>query len=301
MKIFVTGATGFIGSRIVPYLLERNYEVSVAVRNNSDLNALSGSLDKIHLVTLDKHTTTESLAESLYKIKPDVTVHLASLYVSEHTVGQVESLVRANVLFGAQLLEAMDVVGCKKLVNIGTSWQYYNDSEYEPVNLYAATKQAFLDVAMYYIKARGLGVIDLKLFDTYGVNDSRNKLIPFLIDNLNTSKEIALSAGEQKINIVYIDDVLRCIEMAVARLNEKELSYEEYAVGGDDIYSLKELVGIIENTSKKTLNIKWGERPYRNREVIVPWSAGKRLPGWEPEICLKGGIDMLLGLSGKNL
>jgi nucleoside-diphosphate-sugar epimerase len=295
MKILVTGATGFIGGRIVPYLLERNYEVSITVRSNSDVDNLGDHLKNVDIVTLEENFTTIGLVKSLDKIKPDVVVHLASLYISEHKLDQVESLINSNVLFGVQLLEAMDFIGCKKLVNIGTSWQYYNGAEYEPVNLYAATKQAFIDIAQYYIKARGLQVIDLKLFDTYGVNDNRKKIIPFLIENLDANETIALSAGDQKINIVYVDDVLSCIEMAVSHLYSKVVLYEEYAVGSSEVLSLKELVRLIENISKKSLSIKWGGKEYRDREVMVPWNNGERLPGWEPKISLKEGLKKLLG------
>jgi len=295
-KILVTGATGFVGSRLVPRLLNDGFDVSVVVREGSDVAYLDKCLDNIKRVQIKANTTGVDLSRMLLSIKPDVVVHLASLYISEHETTDIESLINANVLFGCQLLEAMDGCDCKRLVNIGTSWQHFNNADYEPVNLYAATKQAFLDIATYYNKAREFKIIDLKLFDTYGPGDLRKKLIPFLIGQLGKNEEIALSPGNQHINISHIDDVLNCIEKAIYRLLGESLSsIEEYAIDSDEIMSLKELVLLIERVSGKSLSaVNWGARDYRAREVMTPWNKTRRLPGWKPEISLEDGLKQLL-------
>ncbi|HED39317.1 MAG TPA: NAD(P)-dependent oxidoreductase [Chromatiales bacterium] len=300
-KILVTGATGYVGRNFVFYLLEKGYEVYITVRDSSNTDLFEYVKDKIHLVYIGPKVTADSLSEDICRIKPDVVVHLASLYITEHNSSDIESIVDANILFGTQLLEAMDRCGCNKLVNVGTSWQHYNNADYEPVNLYAATKQAFLDVIKFYNKSKGIQVIDLKFFDTYGPDDNRKKIIPFLIDSVDNMQELLLSPGDQKINIVHIDDVMACLELSILRLKNEVLSdVEEYAVGADEVVTLKELIGLLEALLSRKFNIRWGGRPYRDREVMVPWNKGLRLPGWSPNVSLEEGLSkVLMKASGK--
>ena len=79
-------------------------------------------------------------------------IHLASLYLASHRPDQVADLVNANILLGTSLLEAAKLAGVRWFLNTGTIWQNYQSpecsDEYHPVNLYAATKQAFITMAM---------------------------------------------------------------------------------------------------------------------------------------------------------
>lgn len=115
-------------------------------------------------------------------INPDIVIHIASLTSVTHDYSTIENLLRSNIEFPTKLLEAMEVAGVKKFINTGTTWQNYNSADYEPVNLYAATKQAFEDILKYYIFAKGFSSITLRLFDTYGPNDTRKNLYHYLID-----------------------------------------------------------------------------------------------------------------------
>lgn len=299
-KVLVTGASGFVGSRLVLRLIKQGYDVAITLRPGSTLSELGVPEELLYKIDVDNSTTAVALADKLRDFKPDAVVHLASLYISEHEPHQIESLVLSNVLFGTQLLEAMAQAGCPRLVNIGTSWQYYESDSYRPVNLYAATKQAFIDVAKYYLDARGLRVIDLKLYDTYGENDRRKKLVPYLVDNLGSSSVLSLSEGRQLINIVHIDDVVNCLVIALERmLNDKVNGYEEYQVSAEETLTLRELVELLEDVSHQTLDIAWGARPYRDREVMQPWRGGSLLPGWQQEITLREGLLRVVSASRK--
>jgi hypothetical protein len=142
-----------------------------------------------------------------------------------------------------------------------------------PVNLYAATKQAFEDILSYYVDAHGLKVMTLALFDTYGPGDPRQKLVSLLWKTALSGQELAMSPGEQLIDIVYIDDVLDAFVVAADLLMEQSEGHLRYGISSGQPIRLIDLAKIFEEASGLTLPISWGGRPYRPREVMKPWSA----------------------------
>ena len=289
----VTGATGFVGSHLVRRLVKNEWNVNVIVRPSSNLDQLLETRDAaiVHL----HDGTMDGVNEILEQTQPDVVFHLASLVGSEHQSADVEPLILSNVLFGTQLAEAMVNTGCPCMVNVGTFWQHYRGESYDPVNLYAATKQAFEDILQYYIQAKGLNVITLKLFDTYGPDDPRPKLFHFLKSLEDRGVPLDMSPGEQLVDFVFIDDVVEAFMLAAERLRTESFAgYERYVVSSGQPIRLKDLVELFSKITDKTIKVNWGGRAYREREVMVPWNAGRTLPGWSVKIHLEDGIKKLL-------
>ncbi len=288
----VTGATGFVGSHLVRRLIKDEWETHIITRSSSSLKLLEDIRDK---VVVHRHNgTTNSMINIIKEAKPEIVFHLASLFLAQHTPDDIERIVQSNLLFGTQLVEAMTLQGVKKLVNTGTSWQHFQNEQYNPVCLYAATKQAFEDMLKFYVETWELNVITLKLFDTYGPDDPRPKLFTLLKKVAEKQTELDMSPGEQVIDLVYIDDVIEGYLLASKRLmNGKVLNMEEYAISSGNPVSLRELVAIYGQTIEKPLPIKWGSKSYRTREVMIPWNKGKKIPGWKPKIGLIEGIKKM--------
>lgn len=277
----VTGATGFIGGHLVSRLVRDGWQVHIVSRAASRLpnaQALSHVRNHVH------DGTTEEMIRLVGDAQPSVVFHLASLFLSQHESDDVERLIVSNVLFGNQLLEAMKVHGVSRLINTGTSWQHYKSDEYNPVNLYAATKQAFQDLLAYYIDAGKLKAITLKLCDTYGSNDPRPKLFNLIVQRGVDEPPLELSPGDQYIDIVHVSDVVQAYIVAANRFLTGDVTgHEIYSVTSGKPIKLKDLVEKIQ----QWLGIKggaiWGAREYREREVMNPW-VGPTLPGWKPVV-----------------
>lgn len=292
-KALITGAAGFIGSHVARYLVAEGWSVHLIVRPASDLGILHEARERV--VSHVHDGTTTGLQRIVEQAQPDVVFHLASLFLSQHRPEEVEPLVRSNILFGTQLAEAMAGSGCGRLINTGTSWQHFENSLSSPVNLYAATKQAFEAVLQYYVEACSLSVVTLKLFDTYGPRDPRPKLFTLLRKVAMESEPLAMSLGEQLIDLVYIDDVVAAFVLAAERLLAGEAQgHERYAVSSGAPLPLRNLVELYGRIVGRELPIRWGERPYRPREVMVPWNTGVSLPGWEPRVGLAEGLRRMV-------
>lgn len=280
----VTGATGFIGSHLVRQLAADGWQVHTIVRK-------AGSGEHEHLYD----GGMDSLLRCLNTVKPDVVFHLASLFLSQHTTADVDNLIHSNVVFGAQLLEAMKVAGVKRLINTGTSWQNFEGGDYNPVCLYAATKQAFEALVDFYVRAEGFKAITLRLFDTYGADDVRPKLFHLLRKTAASGDTLRMSPGEQLIDLVHVDDVITAFKAAEALLDAGG-AHRVYGVSSGAPIALRDLVARFCAVTGARVNVEWGGRPYREREVMVPWQSDV-LPGWRPAVALEDGLRSLAAVN----
>lgn len=290
MRALVTGGSGFVGSRLTRRLRRDGWHVEVVLRPESAEASIHA--DGVHRVAA---SDAEALRAAVEHAAPDVVFHLASCFLAEHRPDQVLSLVRSNVEFGALLLEAMDAAGAKRLVTAGTSWQHFHSAEYKPVCLYAATKEAFSALLAFYVDARNFEAVTLKLFDTYGPDDPRKKLMHLLERTARTGDPIAFSPGEQVVDLLHIDDATDGFVTAAQRLLDGSVrGHEQYALGSGERLRLRDLIALYEHCCGRQLPIELGARPYRAREVMMPWLGGKELPGWQPRISLEAGIRELV-------
>lgn len=225
----VTGATGFVGSNLCRKLVNENWNVTIICRENSKLDNLEDIKERINIFRYDNDI--DKLVLFFKNNNFNVVFHLASLFIAEHQTKDVSNLLESNILFGTHILEAMKESDTKLLINTGTSWQHYNSEEYNPVDLYAATKEAFEKIIKYYVEAENIRCVTLKLFDTYGENDKRPKLINLLNKIADEGKELDMSLGEQKLDLVHIDVVTNSFLKAYEILEKnKDIKNEIFGV-----------------------------------------------------------------------
>jgi nucleoside-diphosphate-sugar epimerase len=292
-KALVTGATGYIGSKLCQRLFEDGWQVDVILRDTH--RPLSETLaEKVGLYIYDG--SIQSMLNAVSDSKPDVIFHLASLFIAEHRNEQVTDLILSNILLGTQLIEACVHSGVRKFINTGTSWQHYRSEEYDPVCLYAATKQAFEDILDFYTDAYSISAVTLKLFDTYGSDDPRPKLINLLVKALHTGEHLAMSPGEQSLDLVHISDVTEAFSTCARQLllGVTPQPHVRYSIASGTPLSVRQLVASIERITGRKLNVTFGERPYRKREVMWPLKSNQLPPYWNAKISLEAGLNSLL-------
>lgn len=289
----VTGVTGFIGGKLAERLLRDGWTVHALLRESSSEEGLPSGL------RLHRHDgSVEGLTQIVRAAGPEIVFHFASLYLADHRPDQVDALIESNIGFPAQLVEAMTAAGAARLVNTGTAWQHYRTDGYNPVNLYAATKQACMDLLQYYHDARGLSVITLKLFDTYGQGDKRRKLVQLLIEAALSGETLGMSPGEQIVDLTHVDDVVEAFVVAAQRLlGRRQPSWESFFLSGER-FSVRDLASVVGVSAGRPMNVDFGARQYRAREVMAPVDAADTLPGWERRVGLRSFVAASVGEDG---
>lgn len=282
MNILVTGATGFIGMHLVKELT-KEHTIHLLIRSTTDI---------VHLTTKNFFVFDDNINELSIYLKQneiDGIVHLASLYIAQHHVNEIKDLILSNIYLGTAILEASVTAGVKWFLNTGTIWQNYisNSKEYCPVNLYAATKQALIDLAKYYTETSSIQFCTLKLCDTYGPKDTRKKILTLFKEISETGETLDMSPGEQKIDLLHIDDVVDGFIKLILLLDNQRANYPEYVLTSSRLLTLKELAELYQNISNKKLYINWGGKSYRPREVMIPWQKGIKVPDWNSSISLQ--------------
>lgn len=265
----------------------------VVIRPNSNLKQLDPVVNQIELHVYDG--AIDGLQGIVSTGKPEVVFHLASMAMGDHTSRDVRPMLEANVVFGTQLLDAMAGNGITNFVNTGTFWQHYRNQEYNPVCLYAASKEAFEAVIRFYVEATEMQAITLELHDTYGPGDPRPKLFNLLREAALSGKPVSMTAGEQMVDLIYIDDVVQAYVTAGCRLLAGTAQgHSKYAVRSGTETGLREIVQLVNSAYGSPVPVLWGEKPYRNREMMRAWTGGERLPGWKSQIPLQEGIKRLV-------
>ncbi|MFG4004740.1 NAD-dependent epimerase/dehydratase family protein [Flavobacterium aquidurense] len=286
-RILITGGTGYIGSNLIDELLKKDFEV-YALLNISNTNKLN---DKLHFVKYDG--TFESLL--VIEVEIDIIVHLATVFVSNHSTQVVDSMFKTNILLGVHLLEFAKERGIKRFINTSTYAQSIDSSYYNPQNLYAATKQAFDDILKFYSETGTINSITLALYDTYGPRDNRPKFINLVIEAFKKDEIFNMSPGNQIIRYVYIDDVVNAfcmsIELLLSNSINKSITYNVY---GDESFSLNEMITHLCEIFKIKLKTNPGFYKYRDREIMDCEPKYERIPNWIPNFNLEAGINQIL-------
>lgn len=290
-RVLLTGATGYIGSRLLARLVSDGYPTGAVLRPSSDIQKLGAKRDDVSVIRHDG--TTAALLAAVTDFGPDIVVHLAAMSGATHRPEDIRPYLEANLIFGAEVVEAATLAGCRGVIATSTFWEHGDGTaDYEPNSLYAASKRAFQDILTFYARSRAISAVILKPTDVYGPDDPRHRLLDQLLTAQATAVPLDLSPGKQLLDLVHVDDVLAAYLRAIRLVLAPEPLTGSYAVGTGRHLNIQEIVALCEQVTGGDIPVRWGARPYRSIEVFHPWR-GPYLPGWRPRIPLEEGIARL--------
>lgn len=295
----ITGATGYIGSHVLKYLLQKGWNIHIIARPESGYDDVADVLSRIHVFEYDGNI--RRLITYFQQANAEVVFHLAAAVITNNQPEQIPVLIQSNIQFYTEVLEAMRHCDTGLFIGTGTYWQNYNSTTYNPVDLYAATKEASEKILQYYVDAHHFRAITLRLFDVYGEDDRRPKLWNLLRDIAGADKSIDVSPGGQYLDLVHISDVCTAYEAAFNLLNsDLSVKNEVYGVSTGELHTLKEIISLFQSVSGKTIRVNFGKRPYKEREVMKPMRGYKILPNWQVNKQVINMLNNVIGGGGVN-
>lgn len=291
----VTGGLGYIGSRVVSLLASSQWEVICLVRPAANLAVLPNSLG---IRFIDYDGTLESLSK-LKDLPPSRTVflHLAASYKKTDEIENTNSLLESNIEYGLNLSKFMAKNEFTRIIHAESYWQFDEFGNMQGNCLYAATKSAF-SLVLEYMSKRYLNCTSLVLYDVYGPNDSRGKIINIILNQTSQMPAISATEGKQIIDYVHVEDVARAF-LAASELilkNNSSIGFRRYTVRSMLPMSLRDYIELAANATDKSLNVNWGGSPYPVHQIFKPWLPDilMQLPSWSPIVKFEDGVKGLV-------
>ena len=275
MKILVTGAAGFIGSKLMYTLRERGDEV-VGIDNFNDYydvrlkegRCKAFGLDVRRLDIADKAAVDALFAEEKF----DKVVNLAAQAGVRYSITNPYAYLQSNLVGFLNILEACRNFGVKHLVYASSSSVYgmnakvpysEDDKVDNPVSLYAATKKSNELMAHSYCKLYGIAMTGLRYFTVYGPW-GRPDMAPILFASAISKGETikVFNHGDMIRDFTYIDDIVAgtigCIDHEPAP-DSNGLKYRVYNIGCSNPVKLMDFISEIEGATK--LETEIGYKP----------------------------------------
>lgn len=304
MKIFLTGAAGFIGSRVAAALLARGdevvgfddfndfYDPAVKRRNIDDLNETGGAF----LLKEGDLRVAEQVNAALDE-GADVVVNLAARAGVRPSLEQPVLYTDTNVRGLVHILEAMRERGMKKLVHASSSSVYGGQekvpfSEDDPINLpwspYAATKRSNELMLATWHHLYGIESHALRFFTVFGPGQRPDLAISKFIRLIDEGKAIPFFGdGTTGRDYTFIDDIVQGVVASIDRVAGCEI----INLGGDEPVTLTQMVETIEEVMGKKAELD--RKPVQPGDVprtMADVSKAKRMLGYEPKTSFKEGV-----------
>lgn len=269
MRIFVTGATGFIGSNFVNYSLSNGDEVVGLKRNKFSTPRVPLLKEPIWLIK-----QLDDLSEPDFA-GVDVVVHLAahSMFPPYDTL---ESCIYWNVISPIRAFKAAIKSGVKKFVIAGSCFEYgLSGEEYEyipvdaplkPTLTYAVSKAAS-SMAFYQMAVENkLELSYHRIFHVYGEGESENRFWPSLKKAALAGIDFEMTNGEQVRDFIYVGEVVKKLYNYCNSVGDKYPIIHNLGTGNPK--TLKDFATSYWKYWNAKGKLIFGAKPYRNEEVM---------------------------------
>jgi UDP-glucuronate 4-epimerase len=307
-RYLVTGAAGFIASRVCHLLLEDGHSVIGLdnLNNAYDVRLKHYRLERLaakqdfHFQRLDI-CDRENLIDLLANNGPfDGVINLAARAGVRASVENPWAFVDTNLTGTLNLLEACRQFDIPKFVLASTSSIYGADAPQPtpesadsglPLQPYSASKKAAEVMCHAYHYLYGVDVSIFRYFTVYGPAGRPDMVMFRFTQWISEGRPVRLNGdGSQSRGFTYVDDIARG---TIAGL--KPLGYEIINLGGHEPISMNEMVQRLEELIGCKANIEL--LPFHKADMmsnLADVSKARRLLGWEPRVELAEGMRRLV-------
>jgi UDP-glucose 4-epimerase len=306
-NVLVTGGAGFIGSNLVPLLIQKGYHVTVFDNlTTGKLENLSKSQGEttFRFVKGDIRNP-QDLNNTLLGI--DAVVHLAALIDVTASVQNPELNNAVNVAGTLNVLQQSTKQGVKKLV-FASSTAVYGDvktlpvtetTSLHPLSPYAASKAAGEAYCQAFHRCYGIEAVSLRFFNVYGPKNENSPYSGVITKFLRKAKDgKALTVegdGEQTRDFIHVSDIAQALALA---LEAKDVGGEVFNVCTGQPTSINDLVGALSVVTQRELDVVHG--PPRIGDIRFSYGDASKASiqlGFNAKVTLQEGLANLVANS----
>jgi UDP-glucuronate 4-epimerase len=310
----VTGAAGFIGSKVCEFLLAEDHTV-IGIDNLNDaydvrlkqwrLGQLEGQTSfEFHRLDITDRKELKELWERRYAYGGnesfEAIFNLAARAGVRQSVENPWVYYETNVTGTLNLLELCREYGVKKFILASTSSLYGQDNPMPwqedqntncPLSPYSASKKAAETLCYAYHHLYKIDITIFRYFTVYGPAGRPDMSLFRFVQWINEGKPVTVFGdGQQSRDFTYVDDIAHG---TIAGL--KPLGYEIINLGSDEPIVLKEAIELIEELVGGKANLEY--KPRHPADIMKSWAdvdKAEQLLGWRPQTSFPEGVSQLV-------
>ncbi|WP_428151671.1 GDP-mannose 4,6-dehydratase [Brevundimonas sp.] len=300
-RVLVTGAGGFIGSRLCERLVEIGAEVRALVRYTSDGEAgwldrspIRGEIEVRRGDLADRDSVHDAVKDR------EIVFHLGALIAIPYSYLAPESYVRTNILGTLNVLQAVRELGVARLVHTSTS-EVYGSAQFTPMteahplvgqSPYSASKIAADKLAESYHRSFGTPVVTLRPFNTFGPRQSARAVIPAITVQLLAGRAIKLGDTRPTRDFVFVDNTVDAFLRSAAVPGIEGLTIH---TGGGREIAIGDLPAMIGKAAGLPVEVETDAQRLRPaasevERLHADASLAKQRLGWTPSITVEEGL-----------
>ena len=220
MKIFVTGAAGFIGSAFCELALQHGHEIAGLILPQK---AIPLRLRVAGKMTWLEGTLSAVPWKSIERFQPDVCVHFAWIATPGVYLESPEN--ERHLQWSLDLVHGLRDIGVNHIVGTGTCIEYRisegplseDFTPVDPVTLYSRCKNALRETLAAEAQKDGWQFCWGRVFYPYGVGEHPARLCSSLIQKLRRGEKLVLTTPHSRKDYIYIEDLAAAILLTVER------------------------------------------------------------------------------------
>lgn len=274
-QAIVTGATGFIGSSFVQYLLNQGVQVLALGRKEPQEISETrwGKLRGAKYLTLEMGSV-ESLPLYLSDAEWDVGqecifFHLAWAGESRLSDLNIAAQMR-NVSHSVAALETASKIGCSRFIQVGTmeeaftqkylNLDHHRHSYYNRHVIYSVAKMTAKQALKVKASQLGLDFIYVLHSHVMGPDDDKDSFLQVTLLKLMCGDELIFSSGQQYFDVISLEDCANGYSL----ICQKGKPGKEYWVGSGDPRRLREYVERMYAIFPSGREMQFGKLPYND-------------------------------------